>query len=92
MKSAGAPSHPKEMWLRAAWGNIEAEVTRLQVRIAKATQVGRWGRVKALQHLLTRGTRSLMRLISGLSGMRRESHVRFLGEGEAVTPRPYPTE
>lgn len=54
VKSAGAPSRPKEMWLRAAWGNIEAEVTRLQVRIAKATKVGRWGRVKALQHLLTR--------------------------------------
>ena len=54
VKSAGAPSRPKEMWLRAVWGNIEAEVKRLQVRIAKATKVGRWGRVKALQRLLTR--------------------------------------
>ena len=54
VKSAGAPSHLNDMWLRAAWGSIEAEVTRLQVRIAKATQVGRWGRVKALQRLLTR--------------------------------------
>ncbi|WP_348625442.1 reverse transcriptase N-terminal domain-containing protein [Mesorhizobium loti] len=27
---------------------------RLQVRIAKATQEGRWGKVKALQRLLTR--------------------------------------
>ena len=58
VKSAGAPSHLKEMWRRAAWGSIEAEVTRLQVRIAKATQVGRWGRVKALPRLLTRETRS----------------------------------
>jgi RNA-directed DNA polymerase len=54
VKSAGASSHLEAMWLRAAWGSIEAEVTRLQVRIAKATQVGRWGRVKALQRLLTR--------------------------------------
>ena len=52
--SAGAPSHFKDMWLRADWGRIHTEVTRLQVRIAKATQVGRWGRVKALQRLLTR--------------------------------------
>ena len=52
--SAGAPSHFKDMWLRADWRRIETEVIRLQVRIAKATQVGRWGRVKALQHLLTR--------------------------------------
>ena len=54
VKNAGAPSHLEDMWLRATWSSIEAEVTRLQVRIAKATQVGRWGRVKALQHLLTR--------------------------------------
>jgi hypothetical protein len=39
VKNAGAPSHLEAMWLRATWGNIEAEVTRLQVRIAKATQV-----------------------------------------------------
>jgi RNA-directed DNA polymerase len=54
VKNAGAPSHLEAMWLRATWGNIEAEVARLQVRIAKATQVGRWGRVRALQRLLTR--------------------------------------
>ena len=54
VKNAGAPSHLEDMWLRAAWSSIEAEVTRLQVRIAKATQVGRWGRVKALELLLTR--------------------------------------
>ena len=36
--SAGAPSHFKDMWLRADWGRIHTEVTRLQVRIAKATK------------------------------------------------------
>lgn len=51
---AGAPSHPEQMWLRADWRRIQTEVTRLQVRIAQATQAGRWGKVKALQHLLTR--------------------------------------
>ena len=28
---------------------------------------------------------------NGLSRMRRKSHVRFLGEGVAATPLPYPT-
>ena len=30
------------------------EVNRLQVRIAKATQAGKWGKVKVLQRLLSR--------------------------------------
>ena len=50
---AGAPSHPERMWLQADWHCIEEEVKRLQVRIAKATKECRWGKVKALQHLLT---------------------------------------
>lgn len=51
---AGAPSHPERMWLQADWARIKEEVKRLQVRIAKATKECRWGKVKALQHLLTR--------------------------------------
>ncbi|HEV7512730.1 MAG TPA: group II intron reverse transcriptase/maturase [Candidatus Acidoferrum sp.] len=51
---AGAPSHPEQMWLQADWLRIKAEVKRLQGRIAKATMEGRWGKVKVLQHLLTR--------------------------------------
>src|SRR6266446_5582999 len=51
---AGAPSHPEGMWLQADWTRIQTEVRRLQVRIAKATQEGRWGKLKALQRLLTR--------------------------------------
>ncbi|WP_422603666.1 reverse transcriptase N-terminal domain-containing protein [Pseudomonas sp.] len=50
----GAPSHAERMWLQANWGLIKEEVKRLQARIAKATMEGRWGKVKALQHLLTR--------------------------------------
>ena len=51
---AGAPSHPEQMWLQADWYRIREEVKRLQERIAKATMEGRWGKVKVLQHLLTR--------------------------------------
>jgi RNA-directed DNA polymerase len=51
---AGAPLRPEGIWLQADWGRIQSEVRRLQVRIAKATQEGRWGKAQALQHLLTR--------------------------------------
>ena len=42
------------MWDQADWPNIEAEVKRLQMRIAKAVREGRWNKAKALQRLLTR--------------------------------------
>ena len=51
---AGAPSHPTEMWSQADWPRIKDEVKRLQARIAQATKEGRWGKVSALQRLLTR--------------------------------------
>ena len=51
---AGASSLAAQMWDQADWSHMEAEVKRLQVRIAKATRDGRWGKVKALQRLLTR--------------------------------------
>jgi len=51
---AGAPARTEPQWVQADWTRIGAEVKRLQVRIAKATLEGRWGKVKALQRLLTR--------------------------------------
>lgn len=41
-------------WCDINWKKIERNVSRLQARIVKAIQEGRWGKVKALQHLLTR--------------------------------------
>src|SRR5215467_5058954 len=52
--NAGASSRLAELWDQANWAHIEAEVKRLQMRIAKAVREGRWGKVKALQHLLAR--------------------------------------
>ena len=51
---AGAPSRAAQMWDHANWAHIEADVKRLQTRIAKAVREGRWGKVNALQRLLTR--------------------------------------
>jgi RNA-directed DNA polymerase len=49
---AGATSD-KEDWHTIDWQAVHRNVCRLQARIVKATQEGRWGKVKALQHLLT---------------------------------------
>lgn len=50
---AGAPSGDPRHWHGIDWAKCHREVRRLQARIVKATQEGRWGRVKALQWLLT---------------------------------------
>jgi RNA-directed DNA polymerase len=50
---AGAVSHDDQDWHAINWRSVNLNVRRLQVRIVKATQEQRWGRVKALQRLLT---------------------------------------
>ena len=40
-------------WDAIDWQTAERSVRRLQMRIAKATRAGRWGKVQALQRLLT---------------------------------------
>ena len=50
---AGAVSHPEVDWHAINWQKAHTIVRRLQARIVKATQAGRWGKVHALQHLLT---------------------------------------
>lgn len=49
----GAPSHPGNEWHEINWRQVHQNVRRLQARIVKATQAGKWGKVKALQRLLT---------------------------------------
>ena len=50
---AGAASGDLPDWHAIDWRKVNAVVRRLQARIVKAVQAGRWGKVKALQHLLT---------------------------------------
>ena len=52
-KSTCAPSERSVDWHSINWVKCHANVRRLQRRIVKATQQGRWGKVKALQRLLT---------------------------------------
>ncbi|MBW3656511.1 MAG: reverse transcriptase N-terminal domain-containing protein, partial [Gemmatimonadetes bacterium] len=50
----GAASRDTVDWHAINWSKAHRLVRRLQVRIVQATQAGRWGKVKALQRLLTR--------------------------------------
>ena len=48
-----APSGRALHWDQIDWDRCERRVRRLQARIVKATREGRWGKVRALQRLLT---------------------------------------
>jgi RNA-directed DNA polymerase len=50
---AGATSHMEVDWHAIDWRHVNQNVRRLQARIVKATQEGRWNKVRALQRLLT---------------------------------------
>src|SRR5262249_58372146 len=49
----GALSPAPVPWQTIDWAAVHRTVRRLQARIVKAVQAGRWGKVQALQHLLT---------------------------------------
>jgi RNA-directed DNA polymerase len=51
--TACAPPAGNVDWNQMDWFRCHANVRRLQARIVKATQEGRWGKVKSLQYLLT---------------------------------------
>ena len=51
---AGASSAYAKNWKQVNWKKVHAFVYRIQVRIAKSIREGRWGKAKALQHLLSR--------------------------------------
>ena len=53
LQDACAPSGRTVDWRQIEWQKVYQNTRRLQARIVKATQEGRWGKVKALQHLLT---------------------------------------
>jgi RNA-directed DNA polymerase len=50
---AGAASRDRLHWQAIDWQKAQRIVRRLQARIVKARQAGRWGKVNALQRLLT---------------------------------------
>ena len=59
-----ASSDPTKAWEQLDWTQCERQASRLQARIVKATRAGRWGKVKALQRLLSRLLESAYRYSS----------------------------
>ena len=51
--AAGASFHGVTDWHDMNWASVSHNVRRLQARIVKATKEKRWGKVQALQRLLT---------------------------------------
>src|SRR3989441_6194175 len=51
--TVGAVSREAAEWYAIDWQAMQRNVRRLQVRIVQATKERRWGKVKALQRLLT---------------------------------------
>lgn len=54
VQHATAISYRIDGWHQINWSEAHQQVKRLQIRIAKATQEGKWRKVKCLQRLLTR--------------------------------------
>jgi len=52
-QAVGAVSDEAAEWYAINWQTINRNVRRLQVRIVQATKESRWGKVRALQRLLT---------------------------------------
>jgi RNA-directed DNA polymerase len=52
-KAVGEVSRETAEWYAIDWLAINRNVRRLQVRIVQATKASRWGRVRAVQRLLT---------------------------------------
>jgi RNA-directed DNA polymerase len=58
VEQTGAASHQIVAgWHDSDWQAVHRNVRRLQARIVKATKEGRWGKVKALQRVLTHSDR-----------------------------------
>jgi RNA-directed DNA polymerase len=71
--SVGATTDRPPTWHQINWRHAERNVRRLQARIAQATLEGRWGKVKALQRLLTHslsGKALAMRRVTENTGKR----------------------
>lgn len=66
--TTGAASREPQMWHAINWRKAHREVRRLQARIVKATQEGRWGKVKALQRLLSRSYSAKVLAVKRVTG------------------------
>ena len=81
--SESARSNAPNDWYAIDWQRVERNVRGIQTRITKATQEGKWRRVKALQRLLTRsfcGKALAVRRVTENQGSRTSGADRELWE------------
>jgi RNA-directed DNA polymerase len=99
-RSVGAASHASLQWRDIDWRSVNRNVRRLQVRIVKAVEAGRWDKVKALQRLLThsrdgkplavrRVTENQGRKTSGVDGITWEAPEKKVAAVHALRGRGY---
>jgi len=99
-ESVGAASHTSLNWRQVDWRSVNRNVRRLQVRIVKAVEAGRWGRVKALQRILThsrdakllavrRVTENKGRQTSGVDGITWNAPGQKMAAVKALRSRGY---
>jgi RNA-directed DNA polymerase len=97
---AGAALNPKLEWQSIDWKSIASSVRRLQARIVKAVQQGRWNKAKALQYLLTRSASAKLlavrrvtendgRKTPGVDNVLWETPRRKLEEAKSLSVRGY---
>lgn len=67
-KTVGAASRKPLSWAAIDGQTAQRNVRRLQVRIVQATKAGRWGKVKALQRLLTHSYSGKVLAVSRVTG------------------------
>lgn len=87
-------------WSFLNWERIESQVKRLQMRIAKATRDSKWGKVKALQWILThsfyakllaikRVTENKGAKIAGIDGVVWSTHQKKVDAVRQLSRRGY---
>jgi len=80
----GAFSDARVTWSTLKWNRVYRNVRRLQARIVKATQAKRWGKVKALQRLLTRSFSAKVLAMRRVTENKGKNSLKL----EVVKPRP----
>ena len=99
-QSAGAASYTSVHWREIDWRTVNESVRRLQVRIVKAVEAGRWGKVKSLQRLLTgsrngkllavrRVTENAGRKTSGVDGVSWDTQEKKMAAVNELKRRGY---
>ena len=69
----GALPDSSGAWHAIDWYAVHRNVRRLQARIVKAVQARRWGKVRALQHLLTHSFSGKALAVQTSDGQRRQA-------------------